>query len=208
MSPQDIKSRRQALGLSQAQFGAALGMSTRSVEEWEAGRRAPPGLLALALAQLEATSAPVRDEITTPLAHEALDLAGIPNGPILWRVQQLINAKAELARERSDAVDSHVSLWSENCHKELDRRGAPRTDPSGQGQLNLYGRICALREPAPSIPANWFEVYAAGKTAGLMTARVVIAAHGAFPGGAVDNNLVNVMNAIDDQVIKRASCSS
>jgi putative transcriptional regulator len=30
-------------GLSQAQFAAALGVSKRTLEQWEQGRREPPG---------------------------------------------------------------------------------------------------------------------------------------------------------------------
>lgn len=43
---------RAKTGLSQAQFAAALGVSTRTLQEWEQGRRAPTGaartLLAIA----------------------------------------------------------------------------------------------------------------------------------------------------------------
>lgn len=38
-----IKNARKALGLSTAQFGDAVGMSGRSVEDWEQGRRRPSG---------------------------------------------------------------------------------------------------------------------------------------------------------------------
>jgi putative transcriptional regulator len=44
---------RAASGLSQAQFAAALGVSTRTLQDWEQGRRQPSGaartLIAIAL---------------------------------------------------------------------------------------------------------------------------------------------------------------
>ena len=55
ITPADLKAVRATLGLSQAAFGKALcGTPTRTIEDWEGGRRTPPAHLRLALAALVA----------------------------------------------------------------------------------------------------------------------------------------------------------
>lgn len=54
MTPSEIKAARARLGLSQAKLAAALPAATRTVEDWEAGRRTPPDYLERALRDLEA----------------------------------------------------------------------------------------------------------------------------------------------------------
>lgn len=41
MTPAEIRSRRESLGMSEAQFAAALGVSARSVRFWQLGKRNP-----------------------------------------------------------------------------------------------------------------------------------------------------------------------
>ena len=41
--PEDIKSIRQRLNLSQSAFAALLGVSKRTLQDWEQGRRKPRG---------------------------------------------------------------------------------------------------------------------------------------------------------------------
>ena len=41
--PPDIKSIRHGFGLTQAQFAALLGISVRTLRNWEQGRRVPEG---------------------------------------------------------------------------------------------------------------------------------------------------------------------
>jgi len=57
-TPADIVATRAHLGLSQAGFAALLGISVRTLQGWEQGRREPQGaertLLRLAAAQPEA----------------------------------------------------------------------------------------------------------------------------------------------------------
>lgn len=47
-----IKAFRAQAGYSQVRFAEALGVSRRTVEEWEAGRSSPPAYLGLALTAL------------------------------------------------------------------------------------------------------------------------------------------------------------
>lgn len=49
-----IRAFRAATGLSQVRFAEALGVSRRSVEDWEGGKSSPPPYLGLALAALNA----------------------------------------------------------------------------------------------------------------------------------------------------------
>lgn len=52
MNPEDIRRWREMSGYSQGEAAAALGVSTRTIEDWESGRRNPPPYLGLAVAAL------------------------------------------------------------------------------------------------------------------------------------------------------------
>lgn len=41
--PKDVRAIREKIGLSQSAFAALLGVSTRTLQEWEQGRRTPTG---------------------------------------------------------------------------------------------------------------------------------------------------------------------
>jgi putative transcriptional regulator len=41
--PPDVKSIREKIGLSQSAFAGLLGVSVRTLQEWEQGRRQPKG---------------------------------------------------------------------------------------------------------------------------------------------------------------------
>ena len=41
--PPDVKTIRQKIGLSQSAFAGLLGVSVRTLQEWEQGRRTPKG---------------------------------------------------------------------------------------------------------------------------------------------------------------------
>lgn len=43
VEPNPVAAARQGTGLSQAQFAQALGISQRTLQEWEQGRREPSG---------------------------------------------------------------------------------------------------------------------------------------------------------------------
>lgn len=53
MTGHDMRLRRVQLGLTQAQFGAALGRCLQSVSQWERGVTPIPGYVELALEALE-----------------------------------------------------------------------------------------------------------------------------------------------------------
>lgn len=57
MTADDLKARRESLGLTQAQLAAALGVNRRSLEAWEQGRYrlVHPHLIDQALKRLEQT---------------------------------------------------------------------------------------------------------------------------------------------------------
>ncbi|MDQ1153046.1 DNA-binding transcriptional regulator [Brevundimonas sp. SORGH_AS_0993] len=52
LQPDELRTFRQNLDLTQAELAEKLGGSRRSIEDWEAGRRQPPAMLRLALAAL------------------------------------------------------------------------------------------------------------------------------------------------------------
>ena len=62
MIANDLKSWRTAHSLSQSQLAMALGVSVRTIQEWEQGRKpGPPGnIMTLALAGLDTMIAPPR----------------------------------------------------------------------------------------------------------------------------------------------------
>jgi len=63
-TPAEIKSFRALTGASQANLADDLGISKRAVEEWEAGRRAPPAYLRLALAAIKERLPPFHGSVT------------------------------------------------------------------------------------------------------------------------------------------------
>lgn len=52
MTPADLTSEREKLGVSQAELSRALGLSRGAVSLWESGKRAIPPYLGLAIAEL------------------------------------------------------------------------------------------------------------------------------------------------------------
>ena len=55
-SPDEIRQAREALGMTQEELAAALGLSRRqTVTAWETGDRSPPPYLRLALERLGST---------------------------------------------------------------------------------------------------------------------------------------------------------
>lgn len=61
-SPDLIRTFRAAVGLSQVRLAEQLGVSSRAVEEWEAGRRRPSPYLGLALSALDHQLTPWRPD--------------------------------------------------------------------------------------------------------------------------------------------------
>lgn len=68
VSPQELRARREALGLSQTDLASYLGVSYWTLRNWESGRRAPRGAAlhhlryALGLADAaQATGSPLPD---------------------------------------------------------------------------------------------------------------------------------------------------
>lgn len=49
LQPHEFRAAREALGLTQADLGKALESDTRTVQRWEAGERAVPGPVRVAL---------------------------------------------------------------------------------------------------------------------------------------------------------------
>lgn len=56
MTPTELRTRRQALGLSQHKLARALGVTAKTVAAWEQGVHPAPPYLALALEALERRS--------------------------------------------------------------------------------------------------------------------------------------------------------
>lgn len=104
MTPVEMKVVREALGLSREQLAAALDVSLRSVDDWEAGRRPTPDGVRDDVEQIEAYTAEIAEQVATHLLEHtggtpifevydrdvdmpALDLPGVPLQPTArwWR---------------------------------------------------------------------------------------------------------------------------
>jgi len=53
ITPDELRRRRQALGLSPTALARALGVHRASIYHWETGEGKPPKMLALAIERLE-----------------------------------------------------------------------------------------------------------------------------------------------------------
>lgn len=62
MNAEELRRRREALGMSQEALARALGVSRQSVYMWERGRTPLPGLLAAALRWVEHEQAKGEDD--------------------------------------------------------------------------------------------------------------------------------------------------
>ena len=64
MTPDDLRARRLALGMSQSQLARALGIHVRTISKWERGVHTIPPHVALALDALGESAA---SRVTLPL---------------------------------------------------------------------------------------------------------------------------------------------
>ncbi len=73
VDPPDVKSIREGYDLSQSQFAALLGISVKTLQNWEQGRRTPDGparvLLQVAAKHPEAVWDVVRSTVHKESAH-------------------------------------------------------------------------------------------------------------------------------------------
>lgn len=58
MTPAQIRARREGLGMSEAQFAAALGVSARTVRYWQTGGRSPSKAVVLLMKRLKKPEKP------------------------------------------------------------------------------------------------------------------------------------------------------
>jgi DNA-binding transcriptional regulator YiaG len=75
MTHTEIKTLRKSLSLSTSDFGARVGVSGRTVEQWEQGRRTPGGAAEILLYHLTAESQPP-DSPLEPAHRESHSAAG------------------------------------------------------------------------------------------------------------------------------------
>lgn len=66
MTPAELRSRREALGLSVAALAERLGVTRAAVYNWESGKRPMPQWLGLALDGIAATASPPRSRAAAP----------------------------------------------------------------------------------------------------------------------------------------------
>ena len=87
MKPQDIKTKRLKLGLTQAALGAALGVSGNAVALWERGERTPEAAQMLAMAMdhlLLQRALEIKLKTTLPKLHKAkAELEALVKEPLL-----------------------------------------------------------------------------------------------------------------------------
>jgi len=77
LGQQEIRHLRRAIGLNASDFGALVGVSGRSVEDWEQGRRSPSGPAQKIMAQLKKQEDIIMSEIKTVNVKNAFsDLIG------------------------------------------------------------------------------------------------------------------------------------
>jgi len=60
MAPVEVAALRAKLGLTQEQFAATLGCTSRSVRGWERGEHRPRGLALAALREMERAAGPLQ----------------------------------------------------------------------------------------------------------------------------------------------------
>jgi len=72
MTGEELRRRREKLGLNQRELAERLGVRGNTVYRWEASQRAIPSIAALALDALEGPGAPVRLDKVRRHLQEAL----------------------------------------------------------------------------------------------------------------------------------------
>jgi len=107
MNPVELKARRLALGLSQAELADLVGVAQNAVSQWETGSRRPkPGtavMLAEALDHLEDEALALEDELTELAEHKSALLdrpevtLPLPEGDLPLSVRMVAWARAAAA---------------------------------------------------------------------------------------------------------------
>jgi len=61
MTPATLRRWRKSLAITQAEAAIRLGVSLRTIQEWEAGRTTAPKIAALACAAVSLNISPIKD---------------------------------------------------------------------------------------------------------------------------------------------------
>jgi len=61
MTPATLRGWRKSLAITQTEAAIRLGVSLRTIQEWEAGRTAAPKIAALACAAVSLNISPIKD---------------------------------------------------------------------------------------------------------------------------------------------------
>ena len=76
LTSEEIRKRRQRLGMSQAEFAEYFGFSVRTLQEWEQGRSVPRGVARNFLILLQREPEMVRSALVMPDLHSQGSLPG------------------------------------------------------------------------------------------------------------------------------------
>jgi DNA-binding transcriptional regulator YiaG len=124
MTPAELKTLREALGLSQAHLAHLAGVQERTVRHWEAGRNAAPPDVAAMLANIDASidrqvqqALATARELIAQAGHapDCIDLLRYRTDADLWAAHPdyaplpVTTHAAMLARTRRALADLHVA---------------------------------------------------------------------------------------------------
>jgi transposase len=182
MTPEELYMRRRRLSLTKTDLGALLGVSTRTIDDWEHGKRFPtPPMLSKALTFVELEIA-IGDEAIVRICGQLPDEASLPQRVVRHRHRTLKDDESKIRAALTAHPDVTLAELCElvkaaggasaSVHtmgRELKRLHLLLTRTGPQVRLRMLRaeddtKICAVMEEHPN--AKLAELCAALKDAG------------------------------------------
>lgn len=120
MSPAELKTLRESLGLTAQWLADAVGVRLRTVQYWEAGRQKAPADVAELLRGMDERYERASTEAVRLVQDRMVAMGGPPEVVDLWRYRKAEDLWADRPDMHGLPVTSHAALLARTRRKLLD----------------------------------------------------------------------------------------